>query len=66
MHTGKLVMLVVSRKVNEGIHIGDDIVIKIAKIEGKNVRLAIKAPENLAIYREELISKKVAESEKSK
>lgn len=60
-------MLVVSRKVNEGIHIGDDIVIKVAKIEGKNVRLAIKAPENLAIYREELMSKKkVAESEEPK
>jgi carbon storage regulator len=47
-------MLVLSRKIGERIHIGDDIVIVISQINGRNVRLGIEAPRSVNVCREEL------------
>lgn len=47
-------MLVLSRKKEESIIIGDDIEIKIVKIEGKTVKIGIIAPKNVRILRKEL------------
>jgi carbon storage regulator len=47
-------MLVLSRKLNEGILIGDDIEIRVTRIEGETVRLGIHAPRDLGIYRDEV------------
>jgi carbon storage regulator len=47
-------MLVLSRKTGETILIGDDIRITVATIQGTRVRIAIDAPENVAILRSEL------------
>ncbi len=47
-------MLVLSRKTNESIHIGDDIRIKVVAIQGNTVRLGIEAPDSVGIYREEI------------
>ncbi len=44
-------MLILTRKVDEVILIGDDIRIKVVEIRGKQVRLGIKAPAHLAIKR---------------
>ena len=48
-------MLVLSRKVNERLHIGDNIVITIVKIQGDKVRVGIEAPRDLPVVREELL-----------
>ena len=48
-------MLVLSRKVNETIVIGDDIQVFIAEIRGDKVRLAIRAPKEVKILRSELV-----------
>lgn len=47
-------MLVLTRKVGEGIAIGDDIKIVVMQIKGKQVRLGIKANANTVVHREEV------------
>lgn len=47
-------MLVLSRKKNESIMIGDAIEIKIISVEGDQVRIGIEAPRNLDVYRKEI------------
>ncbi|MGL4452595.1 MAG: carbon storage regulator CsrA [Sarcina sp.] len=48
-------MLVLTRKKNEGIIIGDDIEITVVKLDDGSVKLAINAPKNVSIIRKELI-----------
>lgn len=47
-------MLVVSRKKNQSILIGEDIEIIIANLDNGTVKLAIKAPKDVTILRKEL------------
>lgn len=47
-------MLVLSRKVGERIHVGDNIVLEIRRIAGNRVTLALDAPRNVRILRGEL------------
>ena len=48
-------MLVLSRKVNEKVMIGNDVVITIVKIDRNQVRIGIEAPGNVPVYREEIL-----------
>jgi carbon storage regulator CsrA len=47
-------MLVLSRKVGERIHVGDNIVLEIRRIAGNRVTLALDAPRSVRILRGEL------------
>ncbi|MBX6314938.1 MAG: carbon storage regulator CsrA, partial [Isosphaeraceae bacterium] len=49
-------MLVLSRKVNESILIGDHIRITVSGIRGHYVRIGIEAPDQVRVLREELSS----------
>ncbi len=53
-------MLVLSRKQNEKIVIGDNIIIEVVRIEDKRVILGISAPGNVKILRSELVADKPA------
>ena len=55
-------MLVLSRKVNETIVIGGTIRVTMTAIRGRQVRLAIEAPEEVPIVREELLASVPRES----
>ncbi|WP_336822034.1 carbon storage regulator CsrA [Sporosarcina sp. USHLN248] len=48
-------MLVLSRKGNETIKIGNEIEIKIIEVKGDTVRIGIEAPKNVDILRGELV-----------
>ncbi|RDY24503.1 carbon storage regulator [Romboutsia maritimum] len=58
-------MLVITRKKGESILIGDDIEIKIAKIEDGSVKLAIEAPREKIILRKEVYDNVKTENEKA-
>jgi carbon storage regulator len=47
-------MLVLSRKPDETIMVGDDIEIKVVEIRGGQVRLGINAPPEVSVHRREL------------
>ncbi len=47
-------MLVLSRKQDEKIIIGDSITLMVVAIQGDKVRLGIEAPKNVSIHREEV------------
>ena len=47
-------MLVLSRKVGEKIHIGNDVLVEVRRISGNRVTLALRAPRDVRILRAEL------------
>lgn len=47
-------MLVLTRRVEEGIVIGDDVRVRVLEIKGHQVKLGIDAPRSTGVYREEI------------
>ncbi len=47
-------MLILSRKTNESIIIGDNIEVMIVEIKGDQVKLGINAPKEVSLYRGEI------------
>jgi carbon storage regulator len=47
-------MLILSRKINEKIMIGDDISISIIEIRGDQVRIGVDAPKTVKVFRQEV------------
>jgi carbon storage regulator len=48
-------MLVLSRRKDEAITIGDDVEIMVISIKGNTVRLGIKAPREIPVHRKEYL-----------
>lgn len=55
-------MLVLTRKLGEGIVIGDDVTITVVEMKGGNVRIGIDAPRSKKIYRQEIFDRIVEEN----
>ncbi|USK69974.1 carbon storage regulator CsrA [Peribacillus asahii] len=47
-------MLVLTRKLNESIMIGNDIEITVLAVEGEQIKLGINAPKHIDIHRKEV------------
>lgn len=50
----RLTNLVLTRRIGESILIGDDIVVEILSRRGKQIKLSIRAPEDIVVIRSEL------------
>jgi carbon storage regulator len=48
-------MLVLTRRSGESIKLGDSITISVLSIKGKQVKLGIDVPEDVPVYREEVL-----------
>ncbi len=49
-------MLVLTRRANQSIMIGDDVVVTVLEVRGDQVRLGIKAPREVDVHREEVFA----------
>ncbi len=50
-------MLVLTRRVNERIVIGDDITVTVLEVRGDQVRIGIEAPRDIKVFREEVLNR---------
>lgn len=61
-------MLILTRKVNESLIVGDNITITVLGVKGNQVRIGVNAPKDVAVHREEIyqrIADKPAEDNES-
>ena len=47
-------MLVLSRRANQSIVIGSDIIVRVLDIRGDQVRIGVEAPRSITVHREEV------------
>ncbi|HHW12621.1 MAG TPA: carbon storage regulator CsrA [Firmicutes bacterium] len=58
-------MLVLTRKINESIIIGDDVKVTVVEIKGEQVKLGISAPKRIPVHREEVYLEIQKENQKA-
>ena len=49
-------MLILSRKIDEKIKIGEDITLTIIEIRGDQVKIGVEAPKNVKVFRQEVFN----------
>lgn len=47
-------MLILTRRVNETVMIGDEVTLTVLGVKGNQVRVGIQAPREVAVHREEI------------
>jgi len=55
-------MLILSRRINEKIMIGDDVSVSIIEIRGDQVRIGVDAPKTVKVFRQEVFDSIKAEN----
>ena len=50
-------MLILTRRINESLLIGDEITVTILGVKGNQVRIGVDAPRDVSVHREELAQK---------
>ncbi len=59
-------MLVLARRLNQSILIGEEIEIVVVEIKGDQVKLGIKAPKTVSVHRAEVLKEIQEENKKAK
>lgn len=55
-------MLVLTRRTDEALNIGEEIVVRVLAIDGDRVKIGVSAPPHISILREELFARVRAEN----
>lgn len=50
-------MLILTRRMNETLVVGDDVRVTVLGVNGNQVRIGVKAPRNIPVHREEIYEK---------
>jgi len=50
-------MLILTRRINESLVIGDDVTVTILGVKGNQFRIGVDAPRDVSVHREELAHK---------
>jgi carbon storage regulator len=50
-------MLILTRRIGETIKIGADITVVVLSVKGRQVRIGIDAPKDVAVHREEIVER---------
>lgn len=58
-------MLILTRRLGEGIRIGDDVRIVILEIKGNQVKVGVEAPSSTLVYRDEIYARVIDENRKA-
>ena len=58
-------MLVLTRKIGESLAINENIRITVLEVKGKTVRLGIEAPDDIKVYRQEVLVKILEENKQA-
>ncbi len=58
-------MPILTRRIGETIHIGDDVTVTVNRIRGGQVSLAVNAPRDVAVDREEVRQSREAQKKAS-
>ena len=59
-------MLILTRRTNETLMIGDDVKITVLNVKGNQVRIGIDAPHDVAVHRQEIYERIQNEQEGNK
>ena len=56
-------MLVITRRVNETLMVGDDVTVTVLGVKGNQIRIGVNAPKEVAVHREEIYDRIKAEKQ---
>ena len=57
-------MLILTRRVGEALHIGEQVVVKVLSVRGGQVRLGIDAPREIKVNRDEVVNPRSKQQER--
>lgn len=47
-------MLILTRNINQTVHVGDDITVTVPAVNGHQISIGVEAPKNIPVHREEV------------
>lgn len=56
-------MLILTRKVEQGIVIDGNILVRVLAVDGERVKIGVEAPRSIAVLREELLTEVAGENQ---